>query len=231
MSEPTSKRRVALIIPAYNEEQRIGKVLDAAVRCELADEIVVVCDGSTDHTADVASLYAKVKVVDLQQNVGKAGAMAMGVANCESELICFVDADLSGLRPEHIVKIVTPVILGHCDMCIGIFRGGKFLSDSAQRVSPYLSGQRCCTREFFESIPFLAEMRFGIEVTMNTLARRQRLRVQRVVLHGLSNNLKERKFGIVKGATARAKMYAEIGRAMVRLRRKEAKRHAKKKIR
>ncbi|MBL8087046.1 MAG: glycosyltransferase family 2 protein [Chthonomonas sp.] len=220
--------RVAIIIPAYNEEPRISRVLDAATRCNLADEIVVVCDGSTDHTAEVASLYAKVKVVDLKTNIGKGGAMSMGVANCSCGVICFVDADLQGLRPEHFERIITPVLLNKCDMAIGVFRGGTFLSDSAQRISPYLSGQRCLRREFFESIPYLAEIRFGVEVTLNTFARRQKIRVARVVLHGLSNNLKERKLGLVKGTAARAKMYAEIGRAMVRIRRRTTKKRPKR---
>ncbi|MBS1704855.1 MAG: glycosyltransferase family 2 protein [Armatimonadetes bacterium] len=218
---------VAIIIPAFNEEARISRVLDAVVRCELADEIIVVCDGSTDHTANVASLYSKVKVVELSINIGKGGAMAMGVAHSSSDIICFVDADLHGLRAEHLDKIITPIVLRQCDMCIGVFRGGQFWSDTAQRISPYISGQRALRRKFFESIPYLEEIRLGVEVTINTFAKRQKLRVQRVVLHGVSNTFKERKLGLVKGTAARAKMYAEIGRAMVRVRRKkERKRRA-----
>jgi hypothetical protein len=64
-------------------------------------------------------------------------------------------------------------------------------------------------------------MRLGVEVTLNTFAKRQKLQVSRVVLHGVSNTFKEKKLGIVKGAASRAKMYAEIGRAMVRVRRKD----------
>jgi len=227
MPEKTTNR-VAVIIPAYNEEPRIAKVLDAAVRCTLADEIVVVCDGSTDHTAEVASLFDKVKVVELPRNVGKGGAMAVGVAHTDCDILAFCDADLLGLRPEHFDRIITPILLGTCDMSIGVFRGGKFLSDTAQVISPYISGQRALRRSFFLSIPYLSEMRLGVEVTINTFAKRQKLRVQRVILPGVSNTFKEKKLGIVKGAASRAKMYAEIGRAMVRLRRKkEGKRHAR----
>lgn len=217
------ENRVAIIIPAFNEEARIAKVLDAVVLCSLADEILVVCDGSTDKTAQVASKYSQVKVVNLSVNLGKGGAMSMGVASTTCDVLCFVDADLQGLRPEHIDHILTPVLLDQCDMCIGVFRGGNFWSDSAQRISPYLSGQRCLRRSFFESIPVLAEIRFGVEVTLGTYAKRNKLRVSRVVLRGLSNSFKERKLGIVKGTTARAKMYAEIGRAMVRIQRAQGK--------
>jgi len=217
----TNNNRVAVIIPAYNEEPRISRVLDAIVRCPLADEVIVVCDGSTDHTAAVANLYSKVKVVELPFNVGKGGAMVAGATATKCSIIAFVDADLVGLRPEHLEKIITPILLNSCDMCIGVFRGGTFLSDSAQRISPYISGQRALRRDFFLSIPYLAEMRLGVEVTLNTFAKRQKLQVSRVVLHGVSNTFKEKKLGIVKGAASRAKMYAEIGRAMVRVRRKD----------
>ncbi|MBL8039988.1 MAG: glycosyltransferase family 2 protein [Chthonomonas sp.] len=223
-----ARNRVAVIIPAFNEEGRISRVLDAAVRCTLADEVIVVCDGSTDHTAEVASLYEKVKVVSLPMNIGKGGAMAVGVRETSCDIIAFCDADLNGLRPEHFDKIITPLLLNQCDMCIGVFRGGEFWSDTAQRISPYISGQRAMRRSFFESIPYLVEIRLGVEVTMNTFAKRQKLRLMRVVLHGVSNTFKEKKLGIVKGAASRAKMYAEIGRAMVRIRRKGNKKRVKR---
>jgi hypothetical protein len=105
-------------------------------------------------------------------------------------------------------------------MCIGVFRGGKFWSETAQRISPYISGQRALKRELFDMIPFISEIRFGVEVTLNTYAKRNKARILRVVLQGVSNTFKESKMGLVKGVRARGKMYAEIGRALVRMRRK-----------
>ncbi len=215
--------RVAVIIPAFNEEARISPVLAAATKAALVHEVLVVCDGSTDRTAEVSRQFSKVDVVELPFNVGKGGAMAAGVRATQADVICFVDADLIGLRPEHIDKIILPILSGKCGMCVGIFRGGKFWSDTAQRISPYISGQRAMERSFFESIPFMGELRMGVEVTLNTFAKRQKLKIMRVVLHGVSNTHKEMKMGLVKGASARAKMYAEIGRAMVRFRRKRSR--------
>lgn len=215
------KQTTAAVIPAYNEEQRIGAVLSAVVRSKLLDEIIVVSDASHDRTADVARGFSSVRVIELPFNLGKGGAMAAGVAATHSDLIAFIDADLTGLRTEHVDQILRPVLDNTCDMCIGVFRGGKFWSDTAQRISPYISGQRAMRRGIFESIPFMAEIRMGVEVTINTYAKRQKARVKRVVLRGVSNTFKERKMGIMKGAAARAKMYTEIGRAMVRMRRRK----------
>lgn len=216
--------RVAIIIPAYNEEPRIGNVLRAATRAKLADEVIVVSDASQDRTAYVARAYDGVRVIELPCNTGKGGAMAAGAAATDAKFLVFVDADLAGLRPEHVDQIVRPLLDDRCDMCIGVFRGGKFWSDTAQRISPYISGQRAMRRELFDSIPFLSEIRMGVEVTINTYAKRSRARVMRTVLRGVSNTYKERKLGLVKGVAARTKMYAEIVRAMSRLNRKERKR-------
>lgn len=211
---------VAIVIPAYNEEQRITTVLRAALASKLADEVIVVSDASRDRTADVARRFEGVRVIELPFNMGKGGAMAAGVAATRANVLVFVDADLRGLRGEHVDQIVRPLLEDSCDMCIGVFRGGKFWSDTAQRISPYISGQRAMKRALFESIPFLGEIRMGVEVTINTYAKRSRARIMRVVLRGVSNTHKERKLGLVKGTAARAKMYKEIARAMMRMRRR-----------
>lgn len=208
----------AVIIPAKDEEPRIAAVLEAVLDARLPREIIVVNDGSTDGTAGVVRRFPRVTLVDLPKNVGKGGAMMAGVKSTEAAVIAFVDADLSGLKAEHVDSILQPILNGTCDMCIGVFRGGKFWSDTAQRISPYISGQRAMRRRLFESTPFISDSRLGVEVALNTHAKRQRARIHRVLLHGVSNTFKENKMGIMKGAAARAKMYTEIGKAMAKMR-------------
>ncbi|MEQ1821403.1 MAG: glycosyltransferase [Fimbriimonadaceae bacterium] len=215
-----AKPKVAVIIPAYNEEERIGIVLRAVSQCKLADEIIVVSDASKDRTATVARQFPNVRVLELPFNTGKGGAMAAGAGATDAEILAFVDADLDGLKGTHVDQIIRPILERRCDMCIGVFRGGKFWSDTAQRISPYISGQRAMTRPLFDSIPFLSEIRMGVEVTINTYAKRSKARVMRTVLSGVSNTYKETKMGLVKGVAARTKMYAEIVRAMHRINRK-----------
>lgn len=214
-------QKVAAVIPAYNEADRIGAVLDAVIRSQKINEIIVVSDGSVDATAQVASRYPQVKVVVLPKNLGKGAAMSAGVKATDADIILFVDADLVGLRVEHIDQIVSPVLRGWADMCIGVFRGGKFWSNAAQKISPYISGQRALKRSLFLAIPYIAEMRMGVEVAINAWAKRNRAIITRVVIKGVSNTFKEQKMGLMKGAAARAKMYAEIGRAIVRTHRKQ----------
>lgn len=212
---------VAVIIPAKDEEARIERVLRAVSLAKLPDEVIVVSDGSRDRTAEVARKVPGVRVVELAQNRGKGGAMAAGVASTKAEIVAFVDADLDGLTPLHVDLIIRPLMDHACDMCIGVFRGGKFWSTSAQRVAPYISGQRAMRRELFEGIPYISEMSMGVEVALNSYAKRQRAKVIRVTLRGVSNTFKEQKMGLVRGTAARAKMWAEIGRAVVRMKKQE----------
>lgn len=213
-------KQIAIIIPAFNEAERITDVLRAAKGASHIFEIIVVNDGSADNTAEVASKVSGVKVVDLKKNVGKGGAMAAGVASTTATVLAFIDADLAGIKAEHIDLIIRPVLKDECDMCVGVFRGGKIRSNAAMAVTPWLSGQRAMKRELFEAIPYINEERFGVEVAITTTARNKKARVKRVVLRGVSNCYKEEKYGLVKGLQARTKMYREIREAMVRSRKK-----------
>jgi polyisoprenyl-phosphate glycosyltransferase len=214
------KKTVAVIIPAKDEEQRIGNVIRAALASKLATEVIVVSDGSTDRTAEVAAKVPGVIVVRLPINQGKGAAMAKGVQKTKADVVVFVDADLHGLTGDHIDQIVQPVLADRCEVCLGIFRGGKFWSDTAQKFAPYISGQRAMKRWIFDGAPDLSDMRFGVEYALNYQAKRVKARVLRVVIRGVSNAHKEKKLGLGKGLSARTKMYVEIGQAMVKTRKK-----------
>lgn len=213
-------KKIAIIVPAFNEAERIADVLRAIKGASHIHEIIVVNDASTDNTSAEARKIEGVHVIDLVKNVGKGGAMVAGVASTTAQIVAFVDADLAGLRAEHVDQITWPMLRDECDMCVGIFRGGKIRSNAAMAVTPWLSGQRAIRRELFEAIPYLGELRYGVEVAISHYVRKKKSRVKRVYLRGVSNCTKEEKFGIVKGVQARTKMYREIREAMVRSRKK-----------
>ena len=219
MAEP-QKKGVAIIIPAYNEEARILSVLQAAKASKLKTEIIVVDDGSKDRTAEVARTVEGIKVIKLKANRGKGGALVTGVQATKASIVAFVDADLGGLQGQHIDDIIRPLLNEQCDMCVGIFRGGKVWSDMAQRITPYLSGQRALKRELFEAVPYMADLRMGVEWALTNTAEKRKAKVIRVLLRGVSNCAKEQKMGIVNGLKARGIMYMEITEAMVKTRRK-----------
>lgn len=96
--------KLSIIIPAYNEEARLGAMLEAYTRYFSAHygadaELIVVVNGSRDHTEDVARLWARqcpqMNVLVEPAPIGKGGAIMMGMRHARGELIGFVDADLS----------------------------------------------------------------------------------------------------------------------------------------
>lgn len=200
---------VIAIIPAYNEEKTIGEVLTVLKEIDVIDRIVVVSDGSTDGTVDVAREF-DVHVIELYENMGKGGAMKAGFESAEAEVILFLDADLLGLTSDHVHALLEPVLTGEAEMTLGIFGGGRMVTDLAQKVAPYLSGQRAVRRSLLEQISDMDIARFGVEVALTRQIENQDIRVKEVVLTDMSHVMKEEKLGIVKGLAARIKMYWEI---------------------
>lgn len=95
--------KYSIVIPAYNEGERLGKTLDrvlAYVSGENWDaEIIVVNDGSQDRTADLVRGYAKeharLRLVENPGNHGKGYSVRNGMLNAQGEILLFSDADLS----------------------------------------------------------------------------------------------------------------------------------------
>lgn len=207
--------KVAAIVPAYNERERISDVLQAIKQAKTIDEIVVVSDGSTDGTYELVSADNTIRAIQLKTNQGKGGAMLAGAQNTDADIILFLDADLIGMDGEKIDSIVRPVAENQADMAIGIFKGGRGATDLAQFLTPYISGQRAMQREVFLSIPSLDGVRSGVEIAITKYFRSRRLRVERVELAGCTHCMKEEKLGYCRGFIARMKMYFDIGKIML----------------
>jgi len=86
---------VSVIVPAYNEEKWIGKTIEALLETDYPNlEIIVVDDGSTDRTYEIASQYKRRGVIVLhKENGGKASAINYGLLYARGDVIFTVDAD------------------------------------------------------------------------------------------------------------------------------------------
>ena len=93
---------LSLVIPAYNEEKRIGKTLEVFYEYLYKTfpefELIVVNDGSKDNTLAVLQSYKekmpKLKLLTYEKNRGKGGAVKYGVENAEGDYVFFTDADM-----------------------------------------------------------------------------------------------------------------------------------------
>lgn len=171
--------RVAALIPAYNEADRIRETVAAALAMPGVDEVVVIDDGSIDDTASVAS-DAGARVIRQEPNAGKGAALNAGVDQVEADIYLMIDADL-GESASETCRLLEPVLAGHADMSIAIMsapeghKGGFGLVMRLSRwairrlggmvVTAPLSGQRAFRKELIESIGGF-EQGFGVETAM-----------------------------------------------------------------
>ena len=115
-SDEERDMRVAVIIPALNEEKAIGVVIDEIPR-PLVGRVIVVDNGSSDRTAEVAREHGADVVREEQRGYGNACLRGMAELDGE-EVVVFLDGDHSDF-PEEIVDLVAPIEKGEADMVIG----------------------------------------------------------------------------------------------------------------
>jgi glycosyltransferase involved in cell wall biosynthesis len=215
---PALKRcRVATIVPVFNEEATLAAVLETLRANPSLEEILVVSDGSTDATVEIARA-AGVKAIHLKTNQGKATAMAAGVAHTSAPVVLFVDGDILHLSAVDVASLLDPVLSGRAAMSIGGRHRGPTLDAIYTRFGPRLSGIRCLRREVFEAIPERFLDGFCIETALNWACERLGWRAETLILHGLEHVVKEKKRGVVAGTSARLAMFTTVFLAYLRLR-------------
>lgn len=119
---------LSIIIPAYNEADRLGKTLRTIVeylRASWPDaELILVDDGSSDNTAALArqtfedSGNLRTSVISYKSNLGKGRAVRLGLLAARENVALFSDADLSTPITET-PKLVEPILNGECDVTFG----------------------------------------------------------------------------------------------------------------
>ncbi|MEP0841946.1 MAG: glycosyltransferase family 2 protein [Phycisphaerae bacterium] len=121
---------LSIIIPAYNEQARIGASLAEVLRFAQARpggaEVIVVDDGSTDGTADLVSAFiaehaggeAALRLLRHEHNQGKGAGVRTGFQHAAGEIVLFTDADLSAPIDEA-PRLIEPILAGECDVAIG----------------------------------------------------------------------------------------------------------------
>ncbi len=201
--------RVVAVIPAYNEEKTLGEVLCVLAHVQQIDRVFVISDGSTDRTAAVAR-DGGATCIELEQNVGKGGALKVGIDQADAQVYLFLDADLIGLTALHVHDLLLPVLSGRAQMSLGVLEKGRAVTDLAHAVAPYLSGQRAVTREVLQGISGMETARYGIEVAINRHLKKHHVAVEIVPMENLTHRMKEEKLGLLRGFVARMKMYWEI---------------------
>lgn len=181
-----SQREISIIIPAYNEAEGISLILNRLCTEEPLKEaeIIVVDDGSTDHTSEKVNLFPRVRLVKHPINKGYGAAIATGIKAAEGKFVIWFDAD-GQHRVEDLIKVAQALIQKNLDYCIGIRdnhsyqdsnrRLGKFILKQAVRLvsrkplKDFNSGLRGFKKEVIKRYLHLFPKRFGASTLTSIL--------------------------------------------------------------
>jgi glycosyltransferase involved in cell wall biosynthesis len=197
--KPTPRPKISIIMTALNVEDIIADTLQA-IRASFVEltsldvDIIVVDDGSKDHTIEVASRYADL-VICHSCNMGKGTAMYNGWRMASGNYIVFLDADL-GESAEHVQLLLKPLLLDECDMTIAELplthnRGSLSMIKGLAVIGIYrlcgyhtktpLSGQRAIRQEALVRIGGLSRG-FGAEVGLTIDVARSGYRIMELMI-------------------------------------------------
>ncbi len=119
---------VSIVIPAYNESERLGSplttILEYVARTSVNAEVIVVDDGSSDDTSQIAETTfqtipeVQTSVIRYEKNRGKGFAVKTGLLAAKADIALFTDADLS-TPIEEMSKLVDPIRKGEADVTFG----------------------------------------------------------------------------------------------------------------
>lgn len=118
-----SKPHVSVIIAALNEEDAIKQVISAVPR-HIVNEVVVVDNGSTDRTAEVARSAGAVVISEPKRGYGRAHRAGLRAISPNCEVVVFLDGDGSDY-PEMMDRLVQPIVAGTHDFVIGSRTRGR----------------------------------------------------------------------------------------------------------
>jgi dolichyl-phosphate beta-glucosyltransferase len=229
--------KLSIIIPAYNEEERVGStirtILEYMDSNGLGDsELIVVDDGSTDRTVDVAKdEFAKngnvaAKVIDYGQNRGKGYAVRIGLKAASNNIALFSDADLSTPIAE-LPSLIDPIRSGEYDVTFGSRaldrsligthqpwrreQGGKVMNLIIRVMSGLKFSDTQCGFKAFNMVKFRPLLdtftidRFGFDVEFLYVAARHKLRLKEIPVRW--DNVEGSKVDVIRDTR---RMFAEL---------------------
>ncbi|HEY6029690.1 MAG TPA: glycosyltransferase family 2 protein [Gaiellaceae bacterium] len=108
--------RISFIVPAYNEAASIGEVLERVAALDRDSQVIVVDDGSTDGTAEIAERHGA--QVIRQPNRGKGAAIRAAIPHVDGEIVVIQDADME-YDPAEVPTLIEPIERGAADVVYG----------------------------------------------------------------------------------------------------------------
>lgn len=216
---------VSIVIPAYNEESNVAKVVNVAKELPYVSEVIVVDDGSYDKTAEEAKLVGA-NVISHTTNQGKGSAINTGFRHSKGDIVAFIDADIHNLTHEKIDMIIGPILEGKTDITKTKFmrESGRVTELTAKPLLKFffpevnfkqpLSGQFAGKRSVLNKVKF--EKDYGVDVGIVLDADVHGIKIQEVdigeIKHDMSplENLNEMANEVTRTIVDRAMEYGRV---------------------
>ena len=189
---------ISVIIPAYNEEDSIGRVLKDLPQ-EKLKEIIVVNNASTDNTAEVARINGATVVEERRRGYGAACLRGISVVS-DSDIVVFIDGDYSDY-PEELDQLIKPITENRADFVLGsrmiypesreaLLPQARYGNKLATFLIYIFFGYRFTDLGPFRAIRFdslkqinMVDTDFGWTVEMQIKAIKNNLRIEEIPVH------------------------------------------------
>jgi len=188
------KPLVSAIVPVFNEEKRVGKVIGTLLKSNLIDEVICINDGSSDESLKILKGFGnKIKLINFKKNQGKGKAVVAGINEACGEFLLFCDSDLINFTLDHIKEMLAPILSGKTRVVFAVPTQNK--TGKYWRHEVFLAGERIYPRDAL--LPHVSKLSRtkgagGSEVYLNTLFRRKEIKI--VPLIGLKKPFKGSKW-------------------------------------
>ncbi len=218
--------KVSILVPAFNEDSTLERVVHKLVALSLPEyEIIVVDDGSTDQTVSVAKRlveqFPQMKLFRQAKNQGKTAAIARAIQESDGDVLIVQDADLE-YDPAEIPDVIAPILDGVAD----VVYGSRFLVKRASRVLYYyhylanqfltclsniltnrnMSDIETCYKAFRREViapMHLCSRGFGMEVEITAMVCKTRAKTYEVPISYYGRTYEEgKKIGTMDGVAA-----------------------------
>lgn len=193
------KQTCSILIPFYNEEERVLRVLQVVKRLKKNVPIICIDDGSKDTAAKtIQKHYSDVLLLRHQKNIGKSAAVSTGLARVKTHFVMLLDADLKNLKASELDDAIETIEAYPSIAMLVLRRKNEALVSKMVRGDVLVSGERIIRTSDLRNVMKTHPVAYEIEPAINYYMMEQRKRVC-WMFHSGTNTIKINKMGFFEG--------------------------------